>query len=269
LSYSNPVMLDFNNIHTQLYIIGCSLVAWTVLFLAINHNVYFSKLSKKENEDIKNRIVSTIHGLYAFGLIGYHLYRDRPEYGTLNTPIQQIIILTSAGYVIYDTIACIYYKIFDTQLIIHHGLVLFGYWATQYYGYSSEGLTGLFYAEASNAPMHLRVIVKTFKMRYTAIYEFLEIVYLSVYIFARGILGTILFVNTWMTPETPLSIKFSCSGIWTQSAFYISTMFDVLKRKLIQFNERRIKQVSYWWLSENPKLSNLSYYRREIRDKIF
>jgi len=219
--------------------------------------------------DIKNRIVSTFHGCYTFLTIGYHLYRDNPQYGTLNTPIQQIIILTSAGYVIYDTLACLYYGLWDAGLIIHHSLVLIGYWATQFYGCSTEGLTGLFLAEASNAPMHLRVILKTFKMRYTALYEFLEAAYLVIYILARGVFATILAINCWITPETPMAIKLTCTGIWGQSAYYIQNMFGLLQRKLTQFVERRNKQVSYWWLSENPKLSNLSYYKREIRDKIF
>ena len=117
--------------------------------------------------------------------------------------------------------------------------------------------------------MHLRVILKTFKMRYTAIYEFLEIIYLTIYIFARGALGAILFYDTWSQPITPIFVKMSCTGIWLQSIFYIKDMFGIIKRKLIQFNERKTKNISYWWLAENPKLSNLSYYKKEIRDKIF
>ena len=133
--------LDTEEMFTKIYLVIGSFIAWSVLFLVINHTVYFTKLTKKENNDIKNRIISTIHGLYTFLLIGYHIYRDKPEYGTLNTPIQNIIILTSAGYVIYDTLACYYYNLMDTGLVIHHSIVLFGYWATQYGRYSTEGLS--------------------------------------------------------------------------------------------------------------------------------
>jgi len=214
-------------------------------------------------------MVSTLHGLYTFIAIGYHFYRDRPEYGSQNTPLQHIIIITSAGYVIYDTIACLYYKLFDWGLIIHHSMVLFGYWACQYYGYSTEGLTGLFYAEASNAPMHFRMMLKQLKLRYTALYEFLEIMYIVIYIVFRGVLATRLFFDCWAVTQTPLAVKFTCSGIWFQSLFYIKEMVGIVQRKSGQFKERKEKSISYWWLSENPSLADLSYYRKESRDKIF
>jgi len=261
--------LDYENFNTKLFFIVGSFMAWSILFFAINWTLTFPKLTKRENDDIKNRIVSALHGLYAFIAIGYHFWKEQPEYGTTNTPLQHIIILTSAGYVIYDSIACFYYGLYDKGLIIHHSMVIFGYWACQYYGYSTEGLTGLFYAEASNAPMHMRMILKTLKMRYTALYESLETLYLVIYIVFRGIFATFLFFDTWSMAVTPLAVKFTCSGIWLQSMIYIFEMFGIVKRKVKQFMERRQKNISYWWLEENPKLSNLSYYRREIRDKIF
>jgi len=260
---------DLETIETKLFLLIGSFFAWTVLFLIINFNVNFSKLTKKENDDLKNRLVSTLHGLYTFIAIGYHLYRDRPEYGSTNTPLQHIIILTSGGYVIYDTLACIYYDIFDMGLVIHHSMVLFGYWACQFYGYSSEGLTGLFYAEASNAPMHFRMILKLLKLRYTALYELLEIAYIAIYVVFRGFLASILFFKTWQVPQTPVSVKLTCSGIWFQSLFYIKEMIGIMKRKSAQLKERKEKNIQYFWLSENPKLVDLSYYRKELRDKIF
>jgi len=148
-------------------------------------------------------------------------------------------------------------------------MVLFGYWACQAYGYSTEGLTGLFYAEASNAPMHLRMMLKQLKLRYTGLYEFLEMTYIGIYFVFRGIFATKLFFDCWQVPQTPVSVKLSCSGIWLQSMFYIKEMVGILAKKAKQFQERQMKKITYWWLSENPKLVHLSYYRREFSDKIF
>lgn len=260
---------DLETLPTKLYLLFGSFIAWSLLFIIINYNVNFQKLSKKENDDIKNRIVSTLHGLYTFFAIGYHFYKDRPDYGTPNMPIQHIIILTSGGYVLYDTLACLYYGIFDMGLVIHHSMVLFGYWACENYGYSTEGLTGLFYAEASNAPMHFRMMLKQLRLRYTALYEFLEILYIAIYFVARGIFSTILFIKTWGTAVCPVSVKMTCSGIWLQSMVYIYEMFGIIQRKRKQYKEKREKGIEYYWLSENPRLVDLSFYRKETKDKIF
>jgi hypothetical protein len=260
---------DLDTLPTKAYLLFGSFIAWSVLFIVINYNVHFQKLSKKENDDIKNRMVSTLHGLYTFFAIGYHFYKDKPEYGSPNTPLQQIIILTSGGYVIYDTLACLYYGLFDMGLVIHHGMVLFGYWACQYYGYSTEGLIGLFYAEASNAPMHFRMMLKQVRLRYTALYELLEILYIAIYFVFRGFFATILFVKTWGTAVCPFAVKLTCSGIWLQSMVYIKEMVGIIKRKRSQFKEKKEKGIEYWWLSENPRLVELSFYKKESRDKIF
>ena len=45
----------------------------------------------------------------------------------------------------------------------------------------------LFYAEVSNGTMHSRVILKNIGLRYTKLYEVLEILYMSTYVIARGV----------------------------------------------------------------------------------
>ena len=63
-------------------------------------------------------------------------------------------------------------------------------------GYGAmDSLGGLFVAEVSNLPMHLRVIFRNYNLRYTQGYEFFENLYLGIllfnsvlYILARGII---------------------------------------------------------------------------------
>jgi hypothetical protein len=42
-------------------------------------------------------------------------------------------------------------------------------------------IVGMFYAEVSNFPMHMRIILRNFNMKYTKIYEFFEIYYVGNY----------------------------------------------------------------------------------------
>jgi len=46
-------------------------------------------------------------------------------------------------------------------------------------------------------------------------------------------------------------------------------MTQILSKALKYFNERKKKNISYFWLSENPEVEKLSYYRKEARQKIF
>jgi hypothetical protein len=49
-------------------------------------------------------------------------------------------------------------------------------------GYGAiDSLGGLFVAEVSNFPMHLRVILRNFGRRYTKSYEYSENAYLSIF----------------------------------------------------------------------------------------
>lgn len=65
-------------------------------------------------------------------------------------------------------------------LIVHHGLCLLGFGSAIWFDYGGiDSITGLFVAEISNFPMHLRVIFRNFGLRYTRAYELSENIYLG------------------------------------------------------------------------------------------
>jgi len=102
-------------------------VAWFVLYTFVNYNLELpAKIGKRKADDLKNRVVSIVHGLFALVVSGYHIYRDNPQYAEPATPIQHIILLTSCAYFIYDFIACVYYGLADTGLVLHHAMCLVG-----------------------------------------------------------------------------------------------------------------------------------------------
>jgi len=245
-------------------------VAWAVFFLFVNYNVNLPpKLGKKKIDDVKNRIVSIAHGLFAFFVTGYHIYRDNPQYAEPATPIQHVILLTSCAYFTYDFIACVIYGLADMGLVLHHGMCLLGMGSCLVMNNCTTGLIGLFLAECSNFPMHFRAILRTLKMRYTKLYELSELSYMATYIVARGILITGLVITATPVSETPILIRITCIGLWVQSLYYIYEMYGILKRKLKHHKERVNKKISYNWFSDNARLKELSYYKNEGTDKIF
>jgi len=254
----------------KLTFFGGAFAAWSVIFLFVNFNIELDpKLGRKKIDDIKNRIVSIVHGLFALFVTGYHIFRDNPQYAEPASNIQHIIMLTSCAYFLYDFIACVYYGLCDTGLVLHHGMCLLGIGSSGLMNNATTAIMGLLFAEVSNFPMHCRCILRTFKMRYTKLYELAEMLYIGTYIIARGIGITYLTITACPVSETPIMIRLTCIGLWVQSLYFIYEMNGILQRKFRHYKERCTKDISYNWFGDNKRLSELSYYRKEGADKIF
>ena len=82
-----------------------------------------------------------------------------------------MITMFSLAYSVYDLLACIYYGLADAGLYIHHLCCAVGFGTAVFSGYGAiDGIGGLFIAEASNFPMHLRCILRNYKLKYTKAY---------------------------------------------------------------------------------------------------
>jgi len=245
-------------------------LAWSVLYIFVNYNLDLpAKLGNKKINDVKNRVVSIVHGLFALCVSGYHIYRDNPEYAEPASKLQHIIILTSAAYFFYDFLACAYYGLADMGLIIHHVMCLIGCLSIEITNNATTALIGLFFSEVSNFPMHFRAVLRTLKMRYTSLYELAEGGYILLYILARGFGCTYLVITAAPVSEVPIPLRLTCIGLWMQSLYFIYEMTGILKRKIKNYKERLNKQISYNWFDDNPRLNELSYYKNEGNDKIF
>lgn len=264
------MMLDNNSLFEKFAFFLVSSGAWTLLFMIVNNTVVIKNIKKKEVDDIKNRIISILHGLTSLTLTGIMLYIERREYGSPNTDFQELIMLVSGGYFFYDMIACSYYGITDAGLIIHHSMTILGYIICHIYGHGAiESLYGLFLAEISNFPMHLRMILKSLKLRHTLFYEVLEYAYMTLYTVSRTIFVGMLWIQAVPLPMVPWPLKFPMVGLWLQSQKYSYEMYKILKRRYQQYLERKEKSVELAWFKEVPEIASLSYYQREQRDKIF
>jgi hypothetical protein len=135
-------MFSFDSVSNRLIIYFGATVCWSIVFLVVNNTVRFSsKIPKREADDLRNRIVSILHGLFALFVSGYHIYSDNPQYADAATPIQHVIMLTSGAYFLYDTIACQYYGLSDTNLKVHHGMCTVGILACEITNNATTGLS--------------------------------------------------------------------------------------------------------------------------------
>lgn len=142
-------------------------------------------------------------------------------------------MILSTSYFINDLISCNVFGLANSGLYFHHAFAISGYLsgliATRG---AADGIYGIFYAEISNLPMHLRVILKNYGLRYTRAYELMEIIYLVTYSISRGIFVPIYLVYPCLLSQnSPIMVKVICLGLFFQSVFYIKEMMGIMRRK--------------------------------------
>lgn len=97
---------------------------------------------------------------------------------------------------------------------------------------ATDGIWGIFYAEISNVPMHVRAILRNLGLRYTKAYELCELSYIIIYAIARGVFTPVFLVYPCVLSQTtPFLVKCICVGIFLQSVIYIREMIKIMKRK--------------------------------------
>ncbi len=102
-------------------------VIWNVLnIIVMNLKLKDEHLSRNDWLDLRNRIVSIIHGTSALFLSGYNTYFVHSACGEKNTSFEMFILNFSLTYFTYDLVAMAYLGILDKSMTIHHLIVMFG-----------------------------------------------------------------------------------------------------------------------------------------------
>ena len=129
--------LDLDERSDQTRALISAFIGWCSVFLLIDKKFKFKSVSKAVGNDIKNRIISMMHGFLTFSaalyvvtckiiilliIIVYQTHLAGP-----NTPEIIMIVIGSMSYFLYDLLACIYYDLSDTGLLLHHSTAILGY----------------------------------------------------------------------------------------------------------------------------------------------
>ena len=134
---------------------------------------------------------------------------------------------------------------------------------------SYVAVIGLLMAEASNFPMHFRIICRQLDMKLTKIYELADWFYMAIYFLFRGIMSPVICTMTVVSPRISIMVKVAYLILQFQSFYFISIMFSICKKKMRENKERREKKAGLYWLSENPDLSKLDYVKKKEKQKVF
>ena len=146
---------------------------------------------KRETElDFRNRLVSFCHGMLALILSAKQVFQIPYACGDSTTVFEYFILVNSGGYFTYDLVGMKVFGLLTFDMLIHHLMCIGGIVVMVLEGHDTcHVVAGLFIAEVSNPPMHIRVMLRNLGMRYTLSYEVAEICYFSIFFMGRMVFG--------------------------------------------------------------------------------
>lgn len=198
--------------------------------------------------DVKNRIVSIVHGLTLAIFSAYEFYVTPGSCGDPNTTYEKRLIYTAVGYFLYDFAAMAYYGLLDTAMSFHHWSCIVGMSLPLTRGVSANYVVqGMFVAEGSNPFMHVRQILRHYGLRYTRAYETMEVLFMIIYIFGRIIMGTYTSWSTACCQHNNLIVKLAALGLLVQSAFFIQQMLGILRKRFKEISDRKKLRIKSRW----------------------
>lgn len=236
----------------QMVIISC--FCW---FLVYSFFHFFFKINlntKKEVNDTKNRIISCIHSSLGVSFCLYDIiFLQSDGFCSASSIFQNFFFCFSLGYFTYDLICCILLDIYDKELILHHIFCiscLYIQFAVDFSGMISMRFFIL--TEITNPIMHIRVILRTYGLKLTKLYLCLELIYIVIYMIARGIFAPILTYYTVLYCPKKIFISKCCIILlFLLSLINIKKMFAILRLRYREMCERKMKNIEFFWFKIN------------------
>jgi hypothetical protein len=114
-------------------------------------------------------------------------------------------------------------------------------------------MQAIFLTELSNPPMHVRHLLRLSGRTYTKAYEFVELIFICLYVYARFIaIGPIIY-KTLMCQSNHIMVKLCCIGLFLQSLFFITQMKKTLMRRYKEVLARK-DHIKLNWITPLNKL---------------
>lgn len=211
-----------------------STAAWTFLFFLC---VPLPGI-KDKSFDFQNRVVSIVHAVLSSYLAAVYVFFNPEGYviGSENTEVQTMVITVSAGYFIYDFIACILHEKFVQQHInytnsFHHISTLSGLLVGLYTRRSAAELgLCLLMMEISNPFMHMIQLFKELKMGDSTVAKYNRYIFALIFFIARIVLGPFLCYYTVVSEDSPLLVKAGGVGIMAISLVFFQQIIQSVLR---------------------------------------
>ena len=262
-------ILEFQSPQDKFIFIFLSALVWYTTFITVIKLVHLPQYDKKTAVNVKQKIVALVYDVIVLnGPLYIYITRGITE-DLYDHPIDNFFLLESCGYYMAHLFIVVSNRITHKGQILHHLLTIFTIFAAVFTGQGQFGLLWLFIYQLSHFPLHGRALLKDIGKTYTKIYEIIEIIYFVTYLFERGIGGSWLMYFSIFGINLPIYAPIVGSGLYIQSLYFCHQMCKLWPKKIAKYRERCQKNITYFWIEENPEIEKLSYYRREEKEKIF
>ena len=143
--------------HKTAAYITVSFIYWNLINLvAMYVKLDIGFLSKEDQLDFRNRLVSIVHGIMAIVFGGYQQYFVHESCGSPNNFFEDFVVANTCGYFLYDLVVMAYFGLLDKTMFVHHWICIFGFGMSLWIGISSHyTICGLFIADL-RTPLHHR-----------------------------------------------------------------------------------------------------------------
>lgn len=217
--------------HDKVYLVVSGVISWTSAFLLTK------KVLPKRSFDFSNRIVSTIHAVFAVVLSSLSVQDWRCPVCPLaanSSPLQMRALAVTLAYLIYDLICCL----FDTNIkidnLVHHLVSIVGIGAgLAYEKCGSEMVAALWITEISSPFLHLRELLKELGYKDTDLNLAADVSFAAIFTLARMCFGPYICYVT-LSANNPFLIKAMALGLQLVSAFWFYKIARMVKHKLIK-----------------------------------
>ena len=205
-----------------------SISIWTLIQVVIFKcpNLSSYKLERDIHVDVRNRIVSIIHGVTSLFLCTYLTVKSEASCGSAINQSEYVAAAMTLGYFCYDFMCMAWFGLLDRDMVIHHFLSITGMTVTFYSGVNMYTLVwGTAIMEVSNPFLHLRTIFKHLGYRYARSYEVAELTFFFTFVVARMVFGHyFMYVDGLACEHFNLVGRLLLIGLLLQSYLFVYTM---------------------------------------------
>uniref|UniRef100_A0A0A9Y8C0 TLC domain-containing protein n=1 Tax=Lygus hesperus TaxID=30085 RepID=A0A0A9Y8C0_LYGHE len=207
-----------------------SVSAWRV--------AYYIMMKNRVKEDIAHRSLAIAEGLFAVCatiLVG-NLNERAFDGDYVNTWSQNVLLVCSSGYFAHDSFYFVYNSIDDAVNLAHHFITYVSMMYSTVIG--KYGSLIMFYHwayESTSVPLHLRYIMRKWKMNRThpELFTVTELSFIILYAFERFVIGVhfsyhILCTSGDIIPVIP---KILCATINLSSVAFYNSVFALFVRR--------------------------------------
>ncbi|KAD1462634.1 hypothetical protein E3N88_42804 [Mikania micrantha] len=217
--------------YAKVYLVVSRVIYWTIAFLLTR------MMFKKRSFDFCNRIVSTIHALFAV-FLSLKSVQDWScpvcPLASTSSPLQIKALGVSLGYLIYDLVCCLFDKKIKIDNSVHHLVSIVGIGAgLAYEKCGSEMVAALWITEISSPFLHLRELLKELGYKDTDLNLASDVLFAVIFTLARMCFGPYLCYVT-LSAANPVLIKAMALGLQLVSAFWFYKIAKMVKYKFIK-----------------------------------